>query len=234
MNENFKKACLLDCTEFVEKKKTGRKIEKNGKWIEEELTYLSWASAWEQFKAIYPDAKYCVKKFDGKPFSYDENTGYMVFTEVTADGLTYEMWLPVMDGANKAMKAIPYEYQTKKGPKQVEAATMFDINTAIMRCLTKNLAMFGLGLYIYKGEDIPKTIGAEGEDIPKKESQQTKDVDQVNNELDKQIEEQEKAKFNLVCEECGKGINRTIHDFSCNRYGKALCMECQNKYKNRK
>jgi hypothetical protein len=34
--------------------------------------------------------------------------------------------------------------------------TMFDINKTIMRCLTKNLAMFGLGLYIYAGEDLPE------------------------------------------------------------------------------
>jgi len=66
------------------------------------------------------------------------------------------MWLPVMDGANKAMKATAYTYTTKYGEKNVEAATMFDINKTIMRCLTKNLAMFGLGLYIYAGEDLPE------------------------------------------------------------------------------
>ena len=62
------------------------------------------------------------------------------------------------------MKAAPYEYTTKFGKKTVEAATMFDINKTIMRCLTKNLAMFGLGLYIYAGEDLP-----ESEDAPKEE-----------------------------------------------------------------
>ena len=68
------------------------------------------------------------------------------------------MWLPVMDGANKAMKRTPYKYQTKyNGEKTVEAATMMDINKTIMRCLVKNLAMFGLGLYIYAGEDLPET-----------------------------------------------------------------------------
>ena len=48
-----------------------------------------------------------------------------------------------------------YKYKTKYAEKECKAASMFDINTAIMRCLTKNLAMFGLGLYIYAGEDIP-------------------------------------------------------------------------------
>ena len=88
---------------------------------------------------------------------YDENTGYMVFTTVTIDGITHMMWLPVMDGANKAMKNQPYTYATKyNGEKTVDAATMFDINKTIMRCLVKNLAMFGLGLYIYAGEDLPE------------------------------------------------------------------------------
>jgi len=65
------------------------------------------------------------------------------------------MQLPVMDNKNKAMKSMAYQYKTRNGMKDVEAATMFDINTAIMRCIVKNLAMHGLGLYIYAGEDIP-------------------------------------------------------------------------------
>jgi hypothetical protein len=61
-----------------------------------------------------------------------------------------------MDGANKSMTNKSYTYQTKYGEKTVEAATMFDINKTLMRCLTKYLAMFGLGLYIYAGEDLPE------------------------------------------------------------------------------
>jgi hypothetical protein len=106
------------------------------------LTYLSWAWAWAEFKKVYPEATYEIVKFDGLPYAVDQNTGYMVYTRVTADGLTHEMWLPVMDYRNKAL--------------QVGNATMFDINKTIMRCLTKNLAMFGLGLYIYAGEDLPE------------------------------------------------------------------------------
>ena len=82
----------------------------------------------------------------------------MVYTSVTAGGLTYEMWLPVMDNANKSMKLQSYTYKTKSGEKTVEAISMFDINKAVMRCLVKNLAMFGLGLYIYAGEDLPEDI----------------------------------------------------------------------------
>lgn len=106
------------------------------------LTYLSWAWAWAEFKKACPDATYeIVKQENGLPYAYDQNTGYMVYTRVTACGVTHEMWLPVMDYRNKAL--------------QVGQATMFDINKTIMRCLTKNLAMFGLGLYIYAGEDLP-------------------------------------------------------------------------------
>ena len=120
------------------------------------LTYLSWTYAWSEVKKHYPDANYEVVFFDGFPYVYDPSTGYMVFTKVTIEGQTHMMWLPVMDGANKAMKVIDYTYPTRYGDKTVEAATMFDINKAIMRCLVKNLAMFGLGIYIYAGEDLPE------------------------------------------------------------------------------
>lgn len=141
---NFEEIYKINVNDYTE--------EKNG------LTYLSWAYAWREFKKIYPDATYEIKKFENNlPYVYDENTGYMVFTSVTAGGLTYEMWLPVMDNTNKTMKSEAYKYSTKYGEKTVDPATMFDVNKTIMRCLVKNLAMFGLGLYIYAGEDIPKT-----------------------------------------------------------------------------
>lgn len=120
------------------------------------LTYLSWAWAWAEFKKVYPNAHYQIgKTVDGLPY-FESTAGAMCYTSVTAGGITHEMWLPVMNGANKAMKSEPYTYQTKYGEKQVEAFTMFDVNKTLMRCLVKNLAMFGLGLYIYSGEDIPE------------------------------------------------------------------------------
>ena len=143
----------VNVNDHTEKKKAGNT----------ELTYLSWAYAWAEVKKRFPDVSYEIKKFNGLPYVYDEATGYMVYTTVTIDGITHEMWLPVMDGANKAMKAVPYEYTVKgyRGSpdtvKTVAAATMFDINKTVMRCLVKNLAMFGLGLYIYAGEDLPIT-----------------------------------------------------------------------------
>lgn len=152
----FSKLYAIDVSDYTETKKNGST----------ELTYLSWAWAWKCFKEECPDADYNITHWDGKPYIYDPYLGYMVETSVTANGETKTMWLPVMDGANKAMKDKPYTYQVKKygddkkwhgeyEDKEVKAATMFDINTAIMRCLVKNIGMFGLGLYIYAGEDVP-------------------------------------------------------------------------------
>jgi hypothetical protein len=123
------------------------------------LTYLSWAWAWGEVKKVYPDAVYSVLQDPStlKPYFFDEALGYMVMTSVTIQGQTLEMWLPVMDGANKSMKHEPYTYSTRYGDKSVEQASMFDINKTLMRCLVKNLAMFGLGHYIFAGEDLPES-----------------------------------------------------------------------------
>ena len=147
------------------------------------LTYLAWAWAWAEFKKTYPDAVYHIKKDENfKCYFGDEDIGYMVYTDVTADGITHEMWLPVMDGANKAMKRHPYTYDVKNKnfkyatlnksdgkyydkygneqkefvTKTVDAMTMFDVNKTVMRCLVKNIAMFGLGLYLYEGKEAPE------------------------------------------------------------------------------
>ena len=129
----------------------------------DQLTYLSWANAWSEFKSAYPSATYRIlKNENGLPYFSDPNLGIMVFTEVTVDDVTHQMWLPVMDSKNKAMKLEPYTYSVwnnfKKAfeEKTVQAASMFDINKTLMRCLVKNLAMFGLGLYIFQGDDLPE------------------------------------------------------------------------------
>lgn len=135
------------------------------------LTYLSWAWAWAEVKKRFPTASYEIIKFDGLPYVYDEKTGFMVYTRVTIEGVTHEMWLPVMDGNNRAMLDHPYEVKTKYNSFTVQAATMFDVNKTIMRCLTKNLAMFGLGLYIYAGEDLPEEPD---EDVKVKDQKKSK------------------------------------------------------------
>ena len=158
----FEKLSAINVNEHTE--------DKNG------LTYLSWTWAWSEFKKQCPNADYEIEKFDNNlPYVYDENTGYMVFTRATNGEEWKEMWLPVMDGNNKAMLNHPYTYKVKEykegkwtggyTEKTVEQASMFDINKTIMRCLVKNIGMFGLGIYIYAGEDMP-----EGYEITKEEA----------------------------------------------------------------
>ena len=102
------------------------------------LTYLSWAWAWATLMKHYPDTNYEfeIEKFD------DSTVEVRVVVAITEGEETVmrHMWLPVMDHRNKA----------------IPNPNAFDINKAKMRCLTKCLAMFGLGHYIYAGEDLPE------------------------------------------------------------------------------
>jgi hypothetical protein len=202
----------MDCKEMFEKLNALNVNEKTEK--KNGLTYLSWAWAWAEFKKVCPDATYEVVKFNGLPYAYDENTGYMVYTTVTAGGVTHEMWLPVMDGANKAMKNQPYKYTSYGKEKTCAAATMFDINKTIMRCLTKNLAMFGLGLYIYAGEDLPEV---EQEEQPEYSGQPEQPL--------------------VICPKCGKSILKETIKGKVRTPEEILekmgcCLTCWNEAKN--
>lgn len=154
------------------------------------LTYLSWAWAWAEVKKRFPTASYEIIKFDGLPYVYDEKTGFMVYTKVTIEGVTHEMWLPVMDGNNRAMLDHPYEVKNKYNSFTVQAATMFDVNKTIMRCLTKNLAMFGLGLYIYAGEDLPEDPD---EDVKEKDQKKPKTQSKTQPKVQTVASEQSKS-----------------------------------------
>jgi hypothetical protein len=143
--EEIKKFLKLNVNEQTEKK--------NG------LTYLSWAWAWAKTIEIYPTATYTIKKdLNGIPAFGNDKVGYMCYTTVTIGEITHEMWLPVMDHRNKT----------------ILQPQMFDINKTVMRCLTKNLAMFGLGLYIYAGEDLPEDDASAQVEPPKKSTSKPK------------------------------------------------------------
>ena len=146
------------CFDALYNMNLGDKVEKK-----DNLSYLTWSEAWKAFREVYPSATFrVITNPDTKlPYFVDPNVGIMVFTEVTADDLTLTMFLPVMNSSNRAMKLEPYNYQVwdkqnrRYVDKTCEAATMFDVNKTIMRCLVKNLALFGLGLKLYQGEDLP-------------------------------------------------------------------------------
>ena len=106
------------------------------------LTYLSWAWAWDLALKADEQATYKVEMFGDKCYM-DINGTAMVFVTVTIFGKPMTCQLPVMDYKNKA----------------ITNPDAFAINTAIMSCMTKALSLHGLGLYIYSGEDLPEDPG---------------------------------------------------------------------------
>ena len=106
------------------------------------LTYLSWAWAWDLALKADEQATYKVEMFGDKCYM-DINGTAMVFVTVTIFGKSMTCQLPVMDYKNKA----------------ITNPDAFAINTSIMRCMTKALSLHGLGLYIYSGEDLPEDPG---------------------------------------------------------------------------
>lgn len=103
------------------------------------LTYLSWAWAWAEALKADPKASFKVEMFGDKCYM-DINGTAMVWVTVTMFDKPMTCQLPVMDYRNKA----------------IPDPDAFQVNTAIMRCMTKALGLHGLGLYIYAGEDIPE------------------------------------------------------------------------------
>jgi hypothetical protein len=106
------------------------------------LTYLSWAFAWQEVKKLCPDMNRTVyENAVGNNYHTDGRTAW-VKVGVTIDGIEHIDYLPIMDARNNA---IP-----------VEKVTSFDVNKAIQRSTTKAIGLHGLGLYIYAGEDMPE------------------------------------------------------------------------------
>lgn len=106
------------------------------------LTYLSWAWAWAEVLKMDPQATWGILQWGescGPAFFLPDGSA-MVGVGVVIKGHEKKCLLPVMDHRNKAIKN----------------PDAFAINTAIMRCLAKAIAMHGLGLYIYAGEDLPE------------------------------------------------------------------------------
>jgi hypothetical protein len=104
------------------------------------LTYLSWAWAWAEVLKIDPTARYTVHEWDGLPLVYLKDGTAMVKVSVEIKGDIKTCLLPVLDHKNKP----------------IENPNSFAVNTSVMRCLAKCIALHGLGLYIYAGEDLPE------------------------------------------------------------------------------
>lgn len=140
------------------------KVEKKGN-----LSYLSWAWAWDQLQRADPDSsfEYLEPKLFGETM--------MVYCTVMAFGKARTQHLPVMDNRNQPIKS----------------PNAFQVNTAMQRCLVKAIALHGLGLYIYAGEDLPEGVETEkpapaGESriTPTADAFESQDIDMQNHLLD--------------------------------------------------
>jgi len=136
------------------------KIERKGN-----LDYLSWANAWALLKANYPDTQRIVYEspFTGLNYFTDGTTAY-VKVGVLVNGWEHIDYLPIMDFRNNA---IP-----------IAKITSMDVNKAIQRSTAKAIAMHGLGLSLWTGEDIPEQVTTTPEPTTKVVmSELTKDSD---------------------------------------------------------
>ena len=113
-------------------------VEKKG-----QFSYLSWPYAVAKLRSFDDKAAWEIKRFNGLPFL---PTDYGTFVEVavTVRGVTLSQIHPVLDSKNRP----------------ILAPSAFDINTSIQRCLVKAIALHGLGLSVYAGEDLPENDSA--------------------------------------------------------------------------
>ena len=131
------------------------------------LSYLSWAWAWGVLMEHYPQASYLFYQGeDDVPYVKFPDGTAEVRCRVSIDNLTREMTLSVMDNRNNA----------------IQNPNSRQVNDTKMRCLVKCLAMYGLGHYIYAGEDVPSSDKEE----PKQES---KNMAKVSKPVEKPVEE---------------------------------------------
>ena len=116
------------------------KVEKKG-----QLTYLSWAHAWAFAKKLYPElTRKVYESENGMNYFTDGKTAW-VKVGVTIDELEYIDYLPIMNTSGRP-KSI-----------QLENITSFEVNSSIQRSTVKALALHGLGLSVYAGEDLIET-----------------------------------------------------------------------------
>ena len=121
--------------EVLRKHNVSKHMEQKG-----QFNYLSWAYAVEELRKLKPDATWrVVKDENGYPYT-STPAGHFVEVEVTVDDIALSQIHPVLDHRNQT----------------IEQPNAFQINTSIQRCLAKAIALHGLGLYIFRGEDLPE------------------------------------------------------------------------------
>lgn len=182
----FNKLNAINVSELISKKDTNKR---NPDGSKVELSYLAWADCLEIAYKNFADNEiswvvYENPQYDNLPIWGNAKLGYFTKTQVTIKGVSKKMFLPVMDGNNNYLIDEPYQYATKYGTKKVDAINVFEINKSVLRCLVKNFALFGIGLYVYKGEDLPtdereqKTIEKQ-KAIANKQKAELEEIDKI-------------------------------------------------------
>lgn len=106
------------------------------------LSYISWANAWDMVKREYPEANYKkIRNSLDNSYLFKSGTWWMCEVEVTVNWITHSADLPVLDFRNS--------------PVAYEKIDSFQINKTLQRAFTKALAMHGIWLYVYRWEDLP-------------------------------------------------------------------------------
>lgn len=164
----FSKLFNMDVTPYVDSIKAGNA----------NLKYLSWATAYQLL--IHQDPKAVVEvvtDVDGFPL-FTRGNLHFVKTAITAFGMRKECWLPVMD----------YKHNAVTNPNARQ------INDSTMRCLAKNVALFGIGLKLYTGDDLEqyKEVGSV-QCVPITKEQ----LDQIN-----ELSKKKKVEFIQINEYC--------------------------------
>jgi hypothetical protein len=103
--------------------------------------FLSWSHAINELLKVFPDAVWEIREWDSIPY-LQTPAGCFVEVSVIIRGITRKQLHPILDYRNKP----------------ISNPDAFQINTSIMRALTKAISLHGMGLYIYQGEDLPVNL----------------------------------------------------------------------------
>ena len=167
-------------------------IEKKGN-----LSYLSWAWAWDTLMRIYPDSFTEINRPEsGLPYWTDGRTCWV---DVSVTIVWDAGWVDMADRTRSEVFPI---MNSRNRSIPVDEVTSFDINTALQRAWTKCIARHGLGFYIYAGEDLPKEE-ADAEEERKKSPVTSEQIEKIEklykpDEIEKMLKRMKKAAITMI------------------------------------
>jgi hypothetical protein len=162
------------------------------------FSYLSWPFAVAQLRLADPAATWEVRRFDGLPYLACE-AGVFVEVGVTVQGVTLSQIHPVLDARNRPLAA----------------PDAFQINTSLQRALVKAIALHGLGLYIYAGEDLPQPAAEAANDSGAGDSNPVAEVRRTG----PFITGPQQAKLMKLVVETGTDLQRLLAHFAISKLG---------------